>query len=92
MSLALSIAVYIVIWWTLLFAVLPFHTRTQEEAGEIVLGTPEGAPARFPIWRVIVINTVGATLVFGLVWLAVTSDIIPKSLFEYGAPTFTQTR
>jgi len=33
MSLTLSIAIYFVIWWIVLFAVLPIGVRTQGEMG-----------------------------------------------------------
>jgi predicted secreted protein len=38
-------ALYFVIWWILLFAVLPFGVTSQHESGEIVAGTEPGAPA-----------------------------------------------
>ena len=44
MSLATSIAIYFIIWWTVLFAVLPWGVRSQEEAGEVAKGTDPGAP------------------------------------------------
>ncbi len=37
-------AIYFVVWWTVLFAVLPFGVRTQAEAGEIVPGSAPSAP------------------------------------------------
>ena len=37
-------AVYFVVWWTLLFAVLPFGVRSQAESGTIVSGSEPGAP------------------------------------------------
>jgi predicted secreted protein len=40
-----GIALYFVIWWTGLFAVLPFGARSQAEAGEVAAGTEPGAPA-----------------------------------------------
>jgi predicted secreted protein len=40
-----GIALYFVIWWTGLFAVLPFGARSQAEAGEVVAGSEPGAPA-----------------------------------------------
>ena len=43
MSIALGIALYFVIWWMTLFAVLPFGGRTQGESGHVVPGTPESA-------------------------------------------------
>jgi len=36
---------FFVIWWTVLFAVLPFGVRSQAEAGEVSAGTEPGAPA-----------------------------------------------
>ncbi|MBZ6074977.1 DUF1467 family protein [Microvirga puerhi] len=38
-------ALYFIIWWTLLFAILPFGIRSQAEAGEVVEGSEPGAPA-----------------------------------------------
>jgi predicted secreted protein len=38
-------ALFFIIWWTLLFAVLPFGIRSQVEAGEVVRGREPGAPA-----------------------------------------------
>ncbi|MBM6582126.1 DUF1467 family protein [Microvirga sp. BT689] len=40
-----GLALYFVIWWILLFAVLPFGVRSQAEAGEVVRGSEPGAPA-----------------------------------------------
>ena len=40
-----GIALYFVIWWILLFAVLPFGVRSQAENGEVVAGSEPGAPS-----------------------------------------------
>ena len=53
MSITLAIAVYFVIWWTVLFAVLPIGVRTQGEDGVIVPGTPESAPTAPRLLRVV---------------------------------------
>jgi predicted secreted protein len=45
MSLATSIAIYFIIWWTVLFAVLPWGVRSQQESGAVAPGTDPGAPA-----------------------------------------------
>jgi predicted secreted protein len=75
MSLTLGLAVYFVIWWTVLFAVLPFGVRTQGEAGEVVPGTPASAPVAPHLLRTFAITTVVAGAVFGLVYLAMTGWI-----------------
>ena len=35
MSLPTSIAIYFIIWWTVLFAVLPWGVRSQQEYGAL---------------------------------------------------------
>jgi predicted secreted protein len=40
-----AIGLYFVVWWILLFAVLPLRVETQADRGEIAVGTDPGAPA-----------------------------------------------
>ena len=75
MTLVFGIAIYFVVWWIALFAVLPFGVRTQGEAGEIVAGTPASAPAKFPILRIFVINTIVSMVVFCIIWAIIEFDI-----------------
>ena len=44
MSLSTAIAIYFIIWWVVLFAVLPWGVRSQQESGDVVSGTDPGAP------------------------------------------------
>lgn len=76
MTTPLAIALFIVIWWTLLFAVLPFSGRSQRESGDVVPGTPEGAPSAPRLLKVFAINTVLAAAVFGLVLLAIQLNVL----------------
>jgi predicted secreted protein len=69
MSLTIGIAVYVVIWWTVLFAVLPIGVRTQGEDGVVVPGTPESAPTTPHLRRIVVLTTVISTVLFILPWL-----------------------
>jgi predicted secreted protein len=61
-----AFAIYFIIWWISLFAVLSFGVKTQEESGAVVPGTPSSAPQGGHMRRVFVINTLVATLVFAL--------------------------
>lgn len=74
MNIAFGLALYFMIWWITLFAVLPFGVRTQAESGEVEPGTPGSAPAKPRLLRVFLINTVVATLVFAAVWFVIESD------------------
>jgi predicted secreted protein len=74
-SIPLSIGVFFVIWWTVLFAVLPLGVRTQAEDGEVVRGTPESAPTRPRLLRTAIITTLLAIVVFALVYASVVWGI-----------------
>jgi predicted secreted protein len=70
MTFALGLALYFMIWWLVLFAVLPFGVVTQDETADVVPGTPGSAPTRFNWRKVFLVNTVVATLTFAFVWTA----------------------
>jgi Predicted secreted protein len=38
-------AIYFIMWWTVLFAVLPWGVRSQSETGEAAPGTDPGPPS-----------------------------------------------
>ena len=76
MSVSMGIAVYVVIWWTVLFAVLPIGVRTQAEDGSIVPGTPESAPTRPRLVRIVLITTLVSGVVFAGLWAAIRYNVI----------------
>ena len=41
---SLAAAIFLTIWFTVLFAVLPIGIRSQSESGDVVPGTDPGAP------------------------------------------------
>ncbi len=45
MSVTTALAIYFIIWWVVLFAVLPWGIRSQAESGQIIRGSDPGAPA-----------------------------------------------
>ncbi len=77
MSTATAFAVYFLIWWVTLFAVLPFGVRNQEESGEVAPGTDPGAPAVHRVWWKLLWTTLIASAIFGVLYLAYTNDLIP---------------
>ncbi|MBB4570534.1 DUF1467 family protein [Rhizobium leucaenae] len=58
-------AVYFVVWWITLFAILPFGMRTQAEDNHVVLGTVESAPTKFRGLRVVLITTLVSAVIYG---------------------------
>lgn len=76
MSLSFALAIYAIIWWTVLFAVLPIGVRTQGEEGTVVPGTPESAPSAPRLLRVVLITTLVSALVFAGLWAAVAFGLM----------------
>jgi predicted secreted protein len=73
--------IYFVLWWIVLFAVLPIGARSQEEAGEIVPGSDPGAPAAPRLIRKAVWTTIATTVIFFLFYLAYAADLIDIERF-----------
>lgn len=76
MSAGLAAAIYFIVWWTVLFAVLPIGLRTQEEEGHVVPGTPESAPARPRFLFIIGLTSLISAVVFAVIYAVVVWRII----------------
>lgn len=76
MNLVFGIAIYFVCWWIILFAILPFGVKTQEEAGEIAPGTAESAPAAPHLLRKLVATTIVTTIVFGVIYWLLEGGVV----------------
>jgi predicted secreted protein len=61
MDLVFSISVYFVIWWTVLFAVLPLGVKRVENPGR---GQEHGSPERPQLVRKAVITTIVAAVLW----------------------------
>jgi predicted secreted protein len=77
MTLAFALAIYFVIWWVVLFAMLPIGVRTSEEAGEKTApGHAESAP-QFPnLLPKMVATTVVATIIFAALYAIIVHHVI----------------
>lgn len=67
MSITSALVLFAVIWFLVLFIVLPLRLTTQGEAGKVVPGTPESAPEDPQIGRRMKITTAVAAVIFALV-------------------------
>ena len=76
MSVPFAIAIYVVIWWTVLFAILPIGVRTQGEDGAVVPGTPASAPTRPRFLLIVLLTTLVSAALFAAAWAAVRYGII----------------
>lgn len=62
------VAIYFVVWWTVLFAVLPWGVRGQHEEGEISDGTDPGAPIKANLVPKAIATTILAAIVTSLIF------------------------
>ncbi len=76
MALTTAVAIYFIVWWVVLFAVLPFGVRSQEESGAVSPGTDPGAPVMANLKRKLVWTTLIACVVFALFFVVYTYRLI----------------
>ena len=81
-------AVYFIVWWMTLFAVLPFGLRTQDEENEVVPGTVGSAPAKFRAGRVVLTTTIVSAIIYAA-WhilstqFGLTIDSLPRFMPDF---------
>jgi predicted secreted protein len=64
------LALFFIIWWLVLFAMLPFGLRTQDEDGEVTLGTTASAPRGPHMARAILRTTIVTIVIFAIYLVA----------------------
>lgn len=67
-----AIVLFAVIWFMVLFIVLPLRLETQGERGEIVPGTHASAPANLNLKRKAIIVTIASVIL----WVIIAGVII----------------
>jgi len=76
MAWTTALAIYFIVWWVVLFAVLPWGIRSQAESGEVVPGSDPGAPAIPHLAAKLVWTTIVATIIFVLAAVAYTHRLV----------------
>ena len=84
MSPVLSAALFFVIWWMTLFAVLPLGVKSQFEAGEVVPGSEGAAPEQPMLWRKAGLTTLIAAIIFAGIYFVVSDHLFYNILFNFG--------
>ena len=69
MTIPMAIAIYFTIWWIVLFVILPWGVRSQEEEGDIVAGTDPGAPVAPRLLIKAAATTILAAILFAGLWV-----------------------
>jgi predicted secreted protein len=76
-SLTAALGIYFVIWWTVLFAVLPWGIKSQQETEMFERGTDPGAPHRPLLLRKMVATTLVSAVLFVIVYAVWVFGLVP---------------
>lgn len=72
MNLTGGIVLFAVLWFLTLFIVVMIGQQSQQDAGEIVPGTPAGAPADLQLKR----KLIWTTVIAAAIWAAIAAVIL----------------
>lgn len=76
MSWTTFAAVYVVVWWLVLFTILPIGVRSAQEAGEEVqTGHASGAPVAPNMWKKVAATSVITAVVVAILYTLVNMDV-----------------
>lgn len=77
MKIQSAIAIYFIMWWLILFVVLPLGVRNSAEAGvDVEEGNDPGAPIAHGLKWKAVLTTIITTFVFGVFYAALVNGYI----------------
>lgn len=68
-----GILVYIVIWWLVLFMVLPFGVKREEN---VEPGHDSGAPQKAHMWKKVFATSAVSAILWVVAWFVITSGMI----------------
>jgi predicted secreted protein len=85
-----AVAIFFIIWWVTLFAVLPIGVRSQAEAGHVEPGTEAGAPVAPRIGFKLLLTTAIAIAVFAVFYFLTvimgwSVDDLPRIVPDYSS-------
>ena len=79
MNLTGGIVLYAVLWFLVLFVLLPIGQKSQADVGEVTPGTPAGAPHEPQIRKKILWATAITTVLWGIIAWIILGGIITRA-------------
>ncbi len=82
-------AIYFILWWLVLFAMLPLSLKTQDDDQDITLGTVSSAPRGPHMLRAVIRTTLATCILFAGLYVLTRVygfgiDDIPRIVPEFG--------
>lgn len=85
MDLPFAISIYFVVWWTVLFAVLPLGSRSHHQAGIPVPGGGEpGSPVNPNLKRKFITTSWVSAIVWMVIWGVWRFHLLPLPSLAQG--------
>ncbi len=82
MSLTGGIVLNSVLWFLVLFVLLPIGQKSQADVGQVTLGTPAGAPPEPKLKKKLIWATLIAALIWGVIAYVIIGGIITRADLE----------
>lgn len=79
MNLTGGIILYAVLWFLVLFVLLPIGQKSQADVGEVTPGTPAGAPHEPQLKRKMLLATLIAAVIWAILAWIILGDIITRA-------------
>lgn len=80
MSILTAFFIYLLVWWTMLFTVLPMGVKTHQEKGK---GFDAGAPSNPDLKKKLLLNTLISAVIVGIIQVLVVTGVIDwRDYFE----------
>lgn len=86
MTITAALIVFAITWFMVFFIVLPIRFTSQSEAGEVVPGTPQSAPADYLVKKKALITTAITVVLWGLIVWFITSGLVSIADLERLTP------
>ncbi len=84
------LALYFILWWLSLFVILPFGVKTQDDEGDVTLGTVSSAPNKPLIIKKMIATTVLSAVLLGFFyWLVVIQGFSIDDIPFFPKPDLT---
>lgn len=79
MNLTGGVVLYAGPWFLTLFVLLPIGQRSQADAGEVVPGTPAGAPADLKLKRKLILTSLISAVLWGVIAWIILGGVISRA-------------
>lgn len=79
MNLTGGIVLYAVLWFLTLFVLLPIGQKSQADAGEVVPGTPPGAPHEPQLKRKALLTTAISAVLWAIIATIILGGFVTRA-------------